>query len=179
VQPGEWVLVLGAGSGVGQAAIQVAALHGARVIATAGSPGKRERATQQLPVEAVLDHHGDLVGEVRALTAGRGADIVVEHVGEATWERSIGALARGGRLVTCGATTGANGRIDLRALFARQISLLGSYMGSKGELARLAPFLFSGRLTPIVDRVFPLAAAAAAQTRLEAREQFGKLVLEV
>jgi NADPH:quinone reductase-like Zn-dependent oxidoreductase len=106
-------------------------------------------------------------------------DVVIEHVGEATWERSIRALARGGRLVTCGATTGSNGAIDLRALFARQISLLGSFMGSKGELAHAATLLFAGRVAPVIDSVFPLASAAEAHQRLESSEQFGKIVLEV
>ena len=179
VQAGEWVLVLAAGSGVGQAAIQVARLHGARVITTAGTAAKRRRA-EELGVEAALDHHGSgLVEEVRALTGGRGVDVVIEHVGEATWERSIRALARGGRLVTCGATTGSNGAIDLRALFARQISLLGSFMGSKGELAHAATLLFAGRVAPVIDSVFPLASAAEAHQRLESSEQFGKILLEV
>ena len=179
IQAGEWVLVLAAGSGVGQAAIQVARLHGARVITTAGTAAKRRKA-EDLGVEAALDHHGaDLVEEVRALTGRRGVDVVVEHVGEATWDRSIRVLARGGRLVTCGATTGANAAIDLRALFARQISLLGSFMGSKGELAHAATLLFAGRLAPVVDTVFPLASAADAHRRLENSEQFGKIVLEV
>ena len=179
LEAGEWVLVLAAGSGVGQAAIQVARLHGARVIATAGTAAKRRRA-EELGVDAALDHHGPgLVENVRALTGGRGVDVVVEHVGAATWDRSIRALARGGRLVTCGATTGPDGAIDLRALFARQISLLGSFMGSKGELAHAATLLFAGRVAPVVDSVFPLADAAEAHRRLESREQFGKIVLEV
>jgi NADPH:quinone reductase-like Zn-dependent oxidoreductase len=177
VQAGEWVLVLAAGSGVGQAAIQVARLHGARVIATAGTANKREHAAD-LGAEAALDHYAPRwADEVRALTGGRGVDVVVEHVGEATWERSLLALARGGRLVTCGATTGPNGRIDLRVLFARQISVLGSYMGSKGELVQAARLLFEGRLTPVVDSVVPLALAMDAQVRLENGEHFGKVVL--
>jgi NADPH:quinone reductase-like Zn-dependent oxidoreductase len=179
IQAGEWVLVLAAGSGVGQAAIQVARLHGARVITTAGTAAKRRRA-EELGVEAALDHHGSgLVEEVRALTGRRGVDVVIEHVGEATWDRSVRALARGGRLVTCGATTGPNAAIDLRALFARQISLLGSFMGSKGELAHAATLLFAGRLAPVIDTVLPLANAAEAHRRLESSEQFGKIVLEV
>jgi len=103
----------------------------------------------------------------------------VEHIGEATWDESIRALARGGRLVTCGATSGPDGPIDLRALFARQISLFGSYMGSKGELAVAAALLFDGRLTPVVDSVFPLTRVAEAQARLESSKQFGKIVLEI
>ena len=104
-------------------------------------------------------------------------DIVIEHVGTATWDKSLKSLARGGRLVTCGATTGHDARIDLRVLFTRQLSLLGSYMGTKAELLRAAQWFFAGDLTPVVDQVYPLADAAEAHRRLEAREHFGKLVL--
>ena len=176
LQPGETVLVLAAGSGVGQAAIQIAKLHGARVFATAG-PGKLARA-REIGADEVFDHYSeDFARRTRTLTDGRGADIVIEHVGEATWERSVRALARGGRLVTCGATTGHHGAVDLRHLFARQLSLLGSYMGRKPELLQAAALFFEGMLKPIVDEVMPLAEARAAQERLERREQFGKIVL--
>ena len=177
--PGETVLVLAAGSGVGQAAIQIAKLAGARVLATAGAPAKLERA-RSLGADAVIDHkRQDIAGEVKNLTAGRGADVVVEHVGEATWEASVRSLARGGRLVTCGATTGPRAGIDLRVLFARQISLRGSYMGTKRELRQAAALFFDGRLVPALDEVFPLARAADAQRRLEEGLHFGKIVLEV
>jgi NADPH:quinone reductase-like Zn-dependent oxidoreductase len=177
VRPGDVVLVIAGGSGVGQAAIPIARLHGARVLATSG-PAKIER-TQALGAEHVFDHYAeDYSRRVRACTGGRGADIVIEHVGEATWDRSVRSLARGGRLVTCGATTGAGAALDLRQLFARQISLIGSYMGTAGELLDAAAHLFAGRLTPTVDTVLPLARAADAHRRLEAREQFGKIVLE-
>jgi NADPH:quinone reductase-like Zn-dependent oxidoreductase len=106
-------------------------------------------------------------------------DVVIEHVGQATWARSVRALARGGRLVTCGATTGADGALNLQALFAKQLSIYGSYMGTKGELLRAARFFFAGRLEPVIDRTFPLASAADAQERLERSGQFGKIVLEV
>ena len=176
---GEDVLVLAAGSGVGQAAIQIALLHGARVFATAGSAEKLERA-RSLGAFAVIDHHKqDVAAEIKRLTGRRGVDLVVEHVGEATWSQAVGSLARGGRLVTCGATTGPNGALDLRTLFARQLTIMGSYMGTKGELLRAAGFFFSGQLTPVVDRTFPLADAAAAQRRLEESSHFGKIVLEV
>lgn len=176
LQRGETVLVLAAGSGVGQAAIQIAKLHGARVLATAG-PTKVDRA-RALGADDVFDHYADdFARRVRAATDGHGADIVVEHVGEATWERSVRALARGGRLVTCGATTGHNAAIDLRHLFARQLSLLGSYMGRKPELVRAAALFFEGKLTPVVDEVLPLRDARIAQERLEHRAQFGKIVL--
>jgi NADPH:quinone reductase-like Zn-dependent oxidoreductase len=179
VRPGEEVLVLAAGSGVGQAALQIARFLGARVIATAGSDEKTARA-RALGADAAINHAtADLVAEVRRLTAGRGVDVVVEHVGRATWDTSVRVLASGGRLVTCGATTGHEAAIDLRHLFARQLSLLGSYMGTKAELLEAARLFFAGRLAPVIDRVFPLAEAAQAQRRLEAREHFGKIVLEV
>jgi NADPH:quinone reductase-like Zn-dependent oxidoreductase len=179
LRPGEDVLVLGAGSGVGQAAIQIAWLHGARVFATAGTDEKLGRA-RELGAHEVINHHTqDFPAEIRRFTNKRGVDVVIEHVGEATWERSLKCLARSGRLVTCGATTGYQAGIDLRFLFARQYSLMGSYMGTKGELLRAAQFFFSGHLRPAIDRTFPLAEAAAAQDYLEAGKQFGKVVLEV
>lgn len=179
LRAGEDVLVLGAGSGVGQAAIQIAYLHGARVFATAGNNEKLARARELGAIEVMNHHTQDFPAEVRRHTANRGVDVVIEHVGEATWARSLKCMARGGRLVTCGATTGYKANIDLRFLFARQYSLLGSYMGSKGELARAATFFFAGQLRPAVDRTFPLADAAAAQAYLESGQQFGKVVLEV
>jgi NADPH:quinone reductase-like Zn-dependent oxidoreductase len=172
------VLVLAGGSGVGQAAIQIARHFGARVFATS-APAKMEQ-TRALGAEQVFDHYAtDFSREVRALTDGRGADVVVEHVGEATWERSVRSLTAGGRLVTCGATTGHRGSLDLRHLFARQLSLLGSYMGRFSELQAAAPLLFNGTLSPAIDGVVPLARAADAQRRLEQKGQFGKIVLEV
>jgi len=172
------VLVLAGGSGVGQAAIQLARHFGARVFATAAAE-KIDR-TRALGAEQVFDHYaGDFARDVRRLTDGRGADIVVEHVGEATWDRSVRALATGGRLVTCGATTGHVAHLDLRHLFARQLSLLGSYMGRFSELRDAAPLLFDGRVKPVIDTVFPLAEAADAQRRLEDKGQFGKIVLRV
>ena len=175
---GDTVLVLAGGSGVGQAAIQIARLRGARVLATAG-PTKME-AARALGAEEVFDHYGgDFSKSVKALTDGRGADIVIEHVGEATWERSVRSLARGGRLVICGATTGHRAHVDLRHLFARQLSLLGSYMGRKSELLEAAPLFFEGTLRPVVDVVLPLGDARAAHERLEAGQQFGKIVLTV
>lgn len=177
VRPGETVLVLAGTSGVGQAAIQVARLHGARVIATAGSDTKLAQSRALGADEVVHHHDDDLVAVVRRLTGNRGVDVVIEHVGAATWERSVRSLAPGGRLVTCGNTTGWDARIDLRFLFSRQLSLLGSYMGTKGELLQAAQFFFAGRLTPLVDSVMPLAGAADAHRRLEAGDVAGKLVL--
>jgi NADPH:quinone reductase-like Zn-dependent oxidoreductase len=178
LREGDVVLVLAGGSGVGQAAIQLARHFGARVFATS-APDKAER-TRALGAEAVFDHYTvDFSRELRRLTDGRGADIVIEHVGEATWDRSVRSLATGGRLVTCGATTGHAAALDLRHLFARQLSLLGSYMGRFEELTSAAALLFSGKVAPVIDEVFPLAAAAEAQRRLENKGQFGKVLLQV
>lgn len=176
---GEDVLILAAGSGVGQAAIQIAFLHGARVFATAGSDEKLEKARALGAFEVIHHHKQDVAAEIKRLTNRRGVDVVIEHVGERTWPGSIGSLARGGRLVTCGATTGWNGNIDLRVLFSKQLSIYGSYMGTKGELLRATRFFFAGQLKPVVDITYPLAEAASAQQRLEASGQFGKIVLEV
>jgi NADPH:quinone reductase-like Zn-dependent oxidoreductase len=179
LRPSETVLVLAAGSGVGQAAIQIAKAFHARVIATAGGEAKLAQA-RALGADEVVDHYqDDLVRRVRDLTANRGVDLVVEHVGKATWERSVRCLARGGRVVTCGATTGHETTLDLRHLFARQLSLIGSYMGGKGELLQAAGLLAKGVFRPVVDRTFPLAEAADAQRHLESSGQFGKVVLTV
>ena len=178
LRAGEVVLVLAGASGVGQAAIQLARHFGARVFATS-APAKTDR-TRALGAEAVFDHYdGDFARDVKRATGGRGADVVVEHVGEATWDRSVRALAGGGRLVTCGATTGGAARVDLRHLFARQLSLLGCYMGRFDELRAAAPLLFDGKVRPIVDEVLPLERAAEAQRKLESKSQFGKIVLTV
>jgi len=179
LQPGEEVLILGAGSGVGSAAIQIAKLMGARVIATAGSSAKLDKA-RELGADELIDHaQRKISDEVRRLTAKRGVDVVFEHVGTATWEQSILSLAIGGRLVTCGATSGFAAQLDLRYLFARQLSLLGSYMGSRAELYTVLKLVGEKRLHPVIDRVFPLAEAIQAHRRMEQREQFGKIVLAV
>jgi NADPH:quinone reductase-like Zn-dependent oxidoreductase len=179
LERGEEVLVLAAGSGVGQAAIQIAVLHGARVFATAGSPEKLQRARDLGAVEVIDHYRQDIATEIKRLTNRRGVDVVIEHVGAATWAGSVRSLARGGRLVTCGATTGADGGINLSALFSKQLSVLGSYMGTKIELLRAARLFFAGQLKPVLDRTYPLRDAADAHRRMEASEQFGKIVLEV
>jgi NADPH:quinone reductase-like Zn-dependent oxidoreductase len=179
LERGEDVLVLAAGSGVGHAAIQIASIQGARVFTTAGSDEKADRA-RSLGAHAVVNHRRqDIAAEILRLTDRRGVDVVVEHVGEATWPASMRVLARGGRLVTCGATTGPRVGLDLRAVYAKQLSVFGSYVGTKGELLRVARLFFAGEIAPVVDRTFPLSAAADAQRRLEASEHFGKIVLEV
>ena len=177
LQPGEDVLILGAGSGVGSAAVQISKFFGARVIATAGSDEKLSKA-KELGADHLINHKTQKIrDEVRGITNKRGVDVVFEHVGTATWEDSLASLAPAGRLVTCGATTGYDAKIDLRFLFSRQLSLFGSYMGTKAELHTVMKLVASGKLKPIVDRVFPLAEAAAAHAYLESGSQFGKVVL--
>jgi NADPH:quinone reductase-like Zn-dependent oxidoreductase len=179
LEPGEDVLVLAASSGVGSAAIQIARMFQCRVMATAGSEEKLAKA-RELGAEFAIDHYRqDVAAEVKRITGKRGVDVVVEHVGAATWPKSLESLAPGGRLVTCGATTGADVRLDLRYLFAKQWSLLGSFMGSMGELHQVLKFVFRGQLKPVIDRVYPLEEIRAAHERLEKKEQFGKVVLRV
>jgi len=179
LQPGEDVLILGAGSGVGTAAIQIAKFFGARVIATASSQEKLDKA-KELGADHLINHKTQKIREeVRRITGKRGVDVVFEHVGTATWDDSIASLAAGGRLVTCGATTGYDAKLDLRLLFAKQLSLLGSYMGTKSELHSVLRLVAAGRFRPIIDRVFPLSEAAAAHAYLESGAQFGKVVLQV
>lgn len=177
LRAGETILVHAAGSGVGSAAIQIAKLVGARVIATAGTDEKCARGRALGADEVVNYSKEDFAAAVKALTGRRGADVVFEHVGKATWEKSILATASGGRVVTVGATTGHAATTDLRHVFFRQISVLGSTMGSKGELFDVLRFVEQGKLRPVLDRVLPLAEAAAAQRLLEGRAQFGKIVL--
>ncbi|HZS71755.1 MAG TPA: zinc-binding dehydrogenase [Candidatus Acidoferrum sp.] len=179
LQPGEDVLVIGAGSGVGSAAIQIAKFFGARVIATAGSDSKLAKA-KELGADHLIDHKNQNIREeVRRLTGKRGVDVVFEHAGTATWDDSVASLAPCGRLVTCGATTGYDAKVDLRFLFSRQLSLLGSYMGTKRELQTVMKLVAGGRLKPVVDRIFPLTEAAAAHAYLESSSQFGKVVVQV
>ncbi|BDG05788.1 zinc-binding dehydrogenase [Anaeromyxobacter oryzae] len=177
VRTGETVLVHAAGSGVGVAAVQIAKLLGARVIATAGSDAKLEKARALGADELVNYETTDFVHEVRRLTDRRGVEVVLEHVGKKTWEGSILAAALGGRIVTVGATTGWDPVTDLRHVFYRQLSILGSTMGSAAELALVLRFVVEGKLRPVVDRVLPLAAVRDAQALLADRAQFGKIVL--
>jgi NADPH:quinone reductase-like Zn-dependent oxidoreductase len=177
LQPGEDVLVLSASSGVGSAAIQIARLFQCRVIATAG--GERKLAlARKLGADYAIDHYReDIAAEVRKITARRGVDVVVEHVGAATWPHSLASLGPAGRLVTCGATTGYDAGVDLRFLFSKQWSLLGSFMGTMGELHQVLRFVFRGQLKPVIDCVYPLAEIRAAHQRLEDRKQFGKVIV--
>jgi NADPH:quinone reductase-like Zn-dependent oxidoreductase len=177
MQAGEDVLVLAASSGVGMAAVQIAKMFHCRVISTAGGDAKLAKA-KELGADHVVDHYKqDIAAEVKKITGKRGVDIVFEHVGEATWQRSLECLASNGRLVTCGATTGYDVKLDLRFLFSKQQSLLGSYMGTMGELHKVLKFVFKGTLKPVVDKVYPLSEIGEAHRRLENREQFGKVVV--
>ncbi len=179
IRPDEWVLVHAAGSGVGSAAVQIAKMRGAVVIATAR--GERKLlAARELGADHAIDYEKqDFLAEVKRLTGKRGVDVVFEHVGRATWEKSILSLTAGGRLVTCGATTGHDAETDLRYLFYKKLSLLGSTMGPKAEMFEILNGIEAGRLKPVVAKVFPLAEAAEAHRYLERREGFGKVVLDV
>ena len=179
LKAGETVLVWGAGSGVGSAAIQVSKLLGAKVIATAGSEDKLEKA-KKLGADFAVNHRThDVSSEVKRITNGRKANVVFDHVGQATWEKSMRSMAPGGRLVNCGVTSGGKAEIDIRFVFVRQFSLMGSYMGSMGELLKVLTFFEDGRLKPVVDSVYPLKDAAAAQERMEQSRHFGKIVLKI
>jgi NADPH:quinone reductase-like Zn-dependent oxidoreductase len=177
VRPGHTVLVLGANSGVGIAAIQIAKLFHATVIATAGDEHKMQKA-RELGADHVINHYQEKIGdEARKITNKTGVDIVIEHVGAATWTESMKAMKLGGTLVTCGATTGPQANIDLRFLFSRQQTVLGSYMGTMGELHEVLKLVFSGKLKPVVDRTFPLQEIRAAHEYMENSQMFGKVVL--
>jgi len=177
LKPGEDVLVIGAGSGVGSAAIQVAKLVNARVITTVGADWKLEKA-RALGADAVINHtRQSIAEEVRRWTGKRGVDVVVDHVGAAVWEACFDSLATYGRLVTCGMTTGADLRLNGQGLFARQRTILGSFMGGKAELAEVLKFIGRRQLKAVIDSEFPLAAAAAAQKKMGSREFFGKILL--
>jgi NADPH:quinone reductase-like Zn-dependent oxidoreductase len=177
VRTGEDVLVIAAGSAVGSAAIQIAKLMGSRVIATVGSDDKLERARSS-GADFVVDHRGAFDEEVRRITGKRGVDVVFEHVGATTWERSIQCLGKNGRLVICGAHTGSTVNLEIWRLFTRQISLIGSYLGTRSEMAELLRLMSQGRLRPVIDRTLPLRDAAEGHRLLEERKHFGKLLLE-
>jgi len=177
LKPGEDVLVIGAGSGVGSAAIQIAKLVGARVIATAGADAKLAKA-RALGADEVINHTRQPIGEeVRRLTEKRGVDVIVEHVGTAVWDACFESLATYGRLVTCGVTSGGEVKLNLQALFGRQRAILGSFMGGKGELMEALKLIGRRKLKPVIDSAFPLKDAAAAQEKMESRDFFGKILL--
>jgi zinc-binding alcohol dehydrogenase/oxidoreductase len=179
VREGEWVLVWGVGGGVATASLAIAKALGARVLATSSSDAKLERA-RELGADAVVNHAtGDVRAVVKEATGGPGVDVVVEHVGEATWATSLAAVRPRGRVVVCGATTGPNPPAQLHRVWWKQLDVLGSTMGTRADFEAAFELVLSGRARPVVDAVFPLAEAAAAHERLEAGEQLGKIVLRI
>jgi len=179
LQHGETVLIMGGGSGVGSMAVQMGKLAGARVIATVGADDKIPKAVI-LGADAVIHHGREKVSErVKLLTEGRGVDVVIEHIGPEVWDSALESLAKGGRLVTCGATTGGDVKLNLRYVFSRQLTIKGSYMGTRAELAKVAELMGQGRLISVIDRTFPLHEVRAAQELMLSRKFFGKIVLTV
>jgi NADPH:quinone reductase-like Zn-dependent oxidoreductase len=179
VRQGEWVLVWGVGGGVATASLAIAKALGARVLATSSSDSKLERA-RDLGADAVVNHaSGDVAAAVDEATGGAGVDVVVEHVGEATWKTSLAVVRAAGRVVVCGATTGANPPAQLHRVWWKQLTILGSTMGTREDFAGAYDLVAAGNARPVVDEVFPLAEARAAHERLERGEQFGKIVLSI
>jgi NADPH:quinone reductase-like Zn-dependent oxidoreductase len=179
LQAGEWVLVWGAGSGIGTAALVIARALGARVIATSSSDAKLELA-RGLGAEAVVNHaEGDVVAAVKEATGGPGADVVVEHVGEATWQASLQAARVHGRIAVCGATSGPNPKASLHRIWWKQLTVLGSTMGTNADFEGAYELVASGRARPVIDSVFRLAEARAAHERMESGDHFGKIVLRI
>lgn len=177
IKPGEDVLVLAAGSGVGSAAVQIAKMVGCRVFATASTEEKLKKA-QALGADFLINYtKQDFAEEIKRLTNKRGVDVVVEHVGQDTFEKSIASLTRNGRLVTCGATTGAEGKFNIRQLFVKQLRIIGTYGGSLGELRQVLKATAEGKIKPVIDTVFPLQEAVEAHRRMEDRNHFGKMLL--
>ena len=175
LQHGETVLVMGAGSGVGSMVVQMAKLAGARVITTVGTDDKIPKA---VILGAVINHAKEKVAErVKLLTEGRGVDVVIEHIGPEVWDSCLESLAKGGRLITCGATTGGDVKLNLRYVFSHQLTIKGSYMGTRAELVKAAELMGQGRLISVIDRTFPLQEARAAQELMLSRKFFGKIVL--
>jgi NADPH:quinone reductase-like Zn-dependent oxidoreductase len=179
LREGEWVLVWGAGSGIGSASLVLGKALGARIVATSSSDEKLEHA-RELGADAVVNHATeDVVEAVREATGGPGADVVIEHVGEATWQTSLQAVRAHGRIAVCGATTGPNPKASLHRVWWKQLTILGSTMGTKADFEGAYDLVASGRARPVVDQVFPLAEARAAHERLESGDQFGKVVLRI
>ena len=172
------MLIHAAGSGVGHAAIQIARYFNATVYATVGSDTKVEKAKALGADQVVSYFREDWSERLRTLTGGRGVDVVFEHIGPQTWETSLRALARNGRLVICGATSGPDVKLDLRYVFSRQLSILGSMMGTRAELQVVTRLVWERKLRPVIDTVFPLRSARAAQERMLDRRVFGKLILK-
>jgi NADPH:quinone reductase-like Zn-dependent oxidoreductase len=179
LEAGEWVLVWGAGSGIGSASLVIAKALGAQVVATSSSNEKLERASE-LGADAVVNHKdGDVVAAVKEATGGPGVDVVVEHVGEATWQTSLQAVRPQGRITVCGATSGPNPKAALHRVWWKQLTILGSTMGTKADFEGAYELVKSRKAEPVIDSVFPLAEAQAAHERMESGEQFGKIVLSI
>jgi NADPH2:quinone reductase len=175
----EWVLLWGIGSGVGTAGLAIAKALGARALVTSSSDEKLERA-RELGADATVNHaEGDVAAAVKEATGGVGVDVVLEHVGEATWQRSLQAARPGGRIVVCGATSGPNPPAALHRIWWKQLTIFGSTMGTKEDFEGVYDLVASGRARPVIDSVVPLAEARTAHQRMEAGEQFGKIVFSI
>ncbi len=179
LKAGETVLVHAAGSGIGSFAVQIARSLGATVYATAGDPGKVERAKKLGAAEVILYKTRDFAEEGLRLTGGRGVDVVFEHIGPETWPGNFKCMVRGGRMAVCGVTSGPKVEVDLRTLYSKQFSILGAFMGSLAELHQVLELVERGVIAPVVDQVFPLKEAADSHRRMESRRNFGKIVLKI
>ena len=177
VEPGDDVLIVGASSGVGTAGLQIAKMLGGRVIATTSADAKAEKL-KNLGADDVINYRSrNVFDEVRKRTGKKGVEVVFDHVGAGLWEENIKLLAKGGRLVTCGATSGFEAKTDLRYVFYKQLQILGSTMGRKGDLVTILKLIESGKLKPVIDQVMPLTEVREAHKRVETGEHFGKIVL--
>ena len=179
LKPGEHLLILGIGGGVASAALQLAASIGAHVIVTSSTDEKLERAKSLGAEHGINYRKTDFVQEVRRITGKRGADVVVDCVGGDSWVKSLASLAKGGRLVTCGATAGAHPATDIQRIFWNHLKIFGSTLGDRAEFKEVLNFMAASRTRPVIDRVFPLCDAAMAQKRMEEGKQFGKIVLRM
>jgi NADPH:quinone reductase-like Zn-dependent oxidoreductase len=179
LQPGETLLIIGIGGGVASASLQVAKKIGAHVIVTSGTDEKLERAKQLGADHGINHRRQNIAVEVSTLTDARGVDVVLDCVAGEIWQKSLAALARGGRLVTCGATAGGQPIDDLSAIFSKHLKIYGSTLGSREEFRQVLSFLEVSQIRPIIDRQFPLKDAAAAHQRMEEARQFGKIVLQI
>ncbi|RMG57276.1 MAG: alcohol dehydrogenase [Deltaproteobacteria bacterium] len=179
IKPGEWILIIGIGGGVAVASLQISKLFGLKAIVTSGSDEKLARA-KEMGADFTINHNEtDFAKEVRKITEKRGVDVVFDSVGKATWKKSLAALAKGGRLVTCGATTGPNPETDVARIFWNQLTIYGSTMGTHAEFREMLKIFEEGKVKPVIDSVFPLDQVPEAQKRMEEKKQFGKIVVKV
>jgi NADPH:quinone reductase-like Zn-dependent oxidoreductase len=179
VKPGEWVLIHGIGGGVSTAALQIASRIGARCIVTSGSAAKLDRAAEVGAEQGVLYGKNDVTAEVLRITDKRGVDLVIDSVGQATWQASLQSLRKGGRLVTCGATTGPQGTTLIPLVFWKQLEILGSTMAGRGDFLDMLRFVEAARMRPVIDSRFGLREAPSAYRRMKAGHQFGKIVIDI